>query len=55
MFNLMPASYYSMEGSVNWLHVFAQLVIQVGTHLSTLLYCLIASIRLLTSPSRNLA
>lgn len=27
MFNLMPASYYDMGGSVNWLHVASQLVI----------------------------
>ncbi|EGD79660.1 hypothetical protein PTSG_10510 [Salpingoeca rosetta] len=27
MFNLMPASYYDMSGSVNWYHVLAQLAI----------------------------
>ena len=30
MYNLMPASYYDMTGSVNWLHVLAQLMIVVS-------------------------
>ena len=29
MFNLMPSSYYSFEGGINWLHVLLQLLIQV--------------------------
>lgn len=29
MFNLMPASYYSLEGPVNWGHVLAQLLLVV--------------------------
>lgn len=28
MFNLMPASYYSFEGSIDWKAVFAQLLLQ---------------------------
>jgi hypothetical protein len=29
MFNLMPSSYYSFEGGINWIHVLQQLLLQV--------------------------
>ncbi len=41
MFNLMPASYYSFEGGVNWVHVIYQLLIQVSWH--AFLRCLMFS------------
>jgi hypothetical protein len=38
MFNLMPQSYYSFEGGVNWLQVLQQLLIQVRFQLRLSFY-----------------
>ena len=37
MFRMLPSTYYEMEGRVNWFHVAACLLVQVGLILDPLL------------------